>query len=298
MPSYGKISIIQKEIKMANFILSAFADEVSPIFAEQLEYLKNRGISYIEPRNIDGVNISSIDEDLLKRTKKLLDNYQIGVSAIGSPIGKISVCDDFAEHIRLFERTIEIAKTLETKNIRMFSFFYPKDTTAESHRAEVMARLEILLEIASRNGITLCHENEKSIYGETPELCADVMRSFGGKMRSVFDMGNFAFCRCDPLEGYKALEDYIEYIHIKDAKFDTSIVPAGEGDGKVREILSAFNKKTDRNVFLTLEPHLTVFSGLNKLSNLDDIKVTNAYETPDEAFDAAISALKAILAEI
>lgn len=283
---------------MANYILSAFADEVSPVFAEQLEYLKSRNIGYIEPRNIDGTNVSSMNGEQLKNAVTLLEKYGIGVSSIGSPIGKISVCGDFAEHIRLFERTVEVAKAFQTKNIRMFSFFYPSETNASEHRSAVLARLEILLEIAEKNGITLCHENEKSIYGETPELCADIMTHFGGRIKSVFDMGNFAFCQQDAMHGFDVLSDYIEYIHIKDANFDTSIVPAGCGDGKVKEVLSAFDKKTDRDVFLTLEPHLTVFSGLDKLSNLNDIKVQNAYDTPSNAFDAAIGALNAILAEI
>ncbi len=283
---------------MANYILSAFADEVSPVFDEQLEYLKSRGIGYIEPRNIDGTNVSSVTDEQLKCAKAKLDKYGIGVSSIGSPVGKISVTDDFADHIRLLERTIEIAKVLETKNIRMFSFFYPEGTSAREHRAAVMARLEIMLELAEKNGINLCHENEARIYGETSEDCADIMSYFGGRLKSVLDMGNFAFCQQDPMKGFDAVKDYIEYIHIKDANFDTSIVPAGFGQGKVKDILSSYNKMTDRDVFLTLEPHLTVFSGLDKLSNMEDIKVQNAYDTPVAAFDAAIKALKDILAEI
>ena len=64
------------------------------------------------------------------------------------------------------------------------------------------------------------------------------------------------------------------------------------------EILSAYNKYTDKDTFLTMEPHLTVFDGLNKLSNLDDIKVQNAYATPEEAFDTAVAALRDILARL
>ena len=283
---------------MANYILSAFADEVSPVFDEQLEYLKSRNIGYIEPRNIDGTNVSSIDNEQLKTAKAKLDKFGIGVSSIGSPLGKISVTDDFADHIRLLERTIELAKVFEAKNIRMFSFFYPEGTMPREHRAAVMARLEIMLEIAEKNGINLCHENEARIFGETPDDCRYLMEYFGGRLKSVLDMGNFAFCKQNPLEGYEAVKDYSEYIHIKDANFDTTIVPAGCGAGKVEEILSAYNKLTDRDVFLTLEPHLTVFSGLDKLSNMDDIKVQNAYDTPVAAFDAAKAALEGILAKI
>ena len=283
---------------MAKYILSAFADEVSPVFDEQLDYLKSRGIGYIEPRNIDGTNVSSLDDAQLSTAVSKLEKYGIGVSSVGSPLGKISVADDFADHIRLLERTIEIAKAFGTKNIRMFSFFYPEGTFAREHRAAVMARLEIMLELAEKNGINLCHENEARIFGETPDDCHYLMEYFGGRLKSVLDMGNFAFCKQDPLKGYEAVKDYIEYIHIKDANYDTSIVPAGCGAGRIEEILSDYNKVTDRNVFLTLEPHLTVFSGLDKLSNMDDIKVQNAYETPVAAFDAAKAALEAILAKI
>ncbi len=283
---------------MAHYILSAFADEVSSDFTKQLEYLKSKDISYIEPRNINGTGVAAITLEEAKNAKKMLDDYKIGVSSIGSPIGKISVEDDFADHIRLFEHVMDIAEIFETKNIRMFSFFYPKNTDVHTHRAAVLARLEILLELAEKRGLTLCHENEKAIYGEAPEDCLDLMKHFDGRMKSVLDMGNFAFCQKDPMKGYEYLAPYIEYIHIKDAFYDTRIVPAGQGEGKVFEILSAYNKYTDKDTFLTMEPHLTVFDGLNKLSNMDDIKVQNAYATPEEAFDAAVAALRGILERI
>lgn len=283
---------------MAHYILSAFADEVSSDFTKQLEYLKSKDISYIEPRNINGTGVAAITLAEAKNAKKMLDDYKIGVSSIGSPIGKISVEDDFADHIRLFEHVMDIAEIFETKNIRMFSFFYPKNTDVHTHRAAVLARLEILLELAEKRGLTLCHENEKAIYGEAPEDCLDLMKHFDGRMKSVLDMGNFAFCQKDPMKGYEYLAPYIEYIHIKDAFYDTRIVPAGQGEGKVFEILSAYNKYTDKDTFLTMEPHLTVFDGLNKLSNMDDIKVQNAYATPEEAFDAAVAALRGILERI
>lgn len=283
---------------MAHYILSAFADEVSSDFTKQLEYLKSKDISYIEPRNINGTGVAAITLEEAKNAKKMLDDYKIGVSSIGSPIGKISVEDDFADHIRLFEHVMDIAEIFETKNIRMFSFFYPKNTDVHTHRAAVLARLELLLELAEKRGLTLCHENEKAIYGEAPEDCLDLMKHFDGRMKSVLDMGNFAFCQKDPMKGYEYLAPYIEYIHIKDAFYDTRIVPAGQGEGKVFEILSAYNKYTDKDTFLTMEPHLTVFDGLNKLSNMDDIKVQNAYATPEEAFDAAVAALRGILERI
>ena len=124
------------------------------------------------------------------------------------------------------------------------------------------------------------------------------MDSFGTRMKSVLDMGNFAFCHQDPYKGYEAVKDYIEYIHIKDAFDNGKIVVAGNGEGRIEDILRDYDKCTDKEVILTLEPHLTVFDGLKNLSNMDDIKVQEAYATPEIAFDAAVEALRAILARI
>ena len=45
-------------------------------------------------------------------------------------------------------------------------------------------------------------------------------------------------------------------MHIKDSRrSDGVIVPAGEGDGQLSQVLSAFAEK---DMFLTLEPHLAV----------------------------------------
>ncbi len=284
---------------MAKFLLSAFADEVSPEFDKQLEYLKKQDIKFIEPRNIDGTNVSSLTLDEAKAAKAKMNKFGIGTSSIGSPVGKIDIVnDDFDEHFKLFMHTLDLAEVFETKNIRMFSFFYPKGEDCHKYRDEIFANLEKMLVEAEKRGINLCHENEMSIYGEKPEDCYDIMQHFGGRMKSVFDNGNFAFCFTEAFpKAFNLLKPYIEYIHIKDAKADGTIVPAGKGVGHIKEVLSGM-KDVDRDIFLTLEPHLTVFSGLDKLSNLNDIKVEDAFETPEMAFDFAVQSLRNILSEI
>ena len=103
---------------MAEYILSAFADEVSPEFDKQLEYLKHADIKFIEPRNIDGTNVSSLTLDQAKNSKAKMDKYGIGASSIGSPVGKVNiVTDDLDAHMKLFEHTLDLAEIFESKNI-------------------------------------------------------------------------------------------------------------------------------------------------------------------------------------
>lgn len=283
---------------MAKYILSAFADEVTSVFEDQLKYVNKQGIGYIELRNLDGTNVSSLTIEDAKKYKAMLDKYGVKVSAIGSPIGKIDITADQTEHFELFMHTLDLADIFETKNIRMFSYFYPQGTDCHDYRAAILENLEKMLVEAEKRGINLCHENEARIYGETPKDCADIMKHFGGRMKTVLDMGNFAFCGQNPMEGYELLKEYIQYIHIKDSFYDGTIVPAGQGKGEIEAILKLYNDYTDGEVILTLEPHLTTFSGLDKLSNMDDIKVQNAFETPEIAFDAGTQALRDILARI
>ena len=76
---------------MANFILSAFADEYSENFTEQLEALKKFDISHLEIRGVDGKNVSALNKEEVKTAKAKLDDYGIKLSAIGSPIGKLQM---------------------------------------------------------------------------------------------------------------------------------------------------------------------------------------------------------------
>ena len=281
---------------MAKFILSAFADEASPDFTAQLETLKRHEIPLVEVRGVDGKNILDLTDKELDIAVEKLNAYGIGVSAVGSPIGKININDDFAPHFEKFKRAIEIAKKLGTTRIRMFSFFMPKDEDPEQYFDAVVERTKAMAEYAEANGVHCCHENEKGIYGDTLARVQKLHAAVPG-LRLVFDPANYIQCHDRPADNFAALSHMIDYMHIKDAFLkDGAVVPAGEGDGSVQEILASL-AKTENTYMLTLEPHLAVFSGLQ---NLQDEELTHkyTYESNEAAFDAAVAALKNILSTI
>lgn len=286
---------------MAEFLLSAFADEGGKTIEEQIKALKDNNLTHIEPRGINGVNISDYTSDMAKELRKILDNNGIGVSAVGSPFGKIDITDDFAPHFEKFKQTVENACILGTKNIRMFSFYIDGDTYAQ-YRDEVMERLEKMCDYSLASGIMCCHENEKGIYGDIDDRCLDILSSLKGKIKGIFDPANFIQCGVEIIPAYEKLEEYIEYMHIKDARFsDGFVVPCGCGDGQIPELLSRFNKKDGKH-FLTLEPHLKVFDGLKDLEQeggtADVLKDDYNYASNEEAFAVASDALHAILAKL
>lgn len=273
----------------------AFADEASANIDEQIKAMKENRLDGLEIRNVDGVNIAEISDRKAKEVRKKLDNACLRVWTVGSPIGKSDIeKDDFALHTEKFKRTLELADILGAENVRLFSFFTPSENR-DGYKDKVIERLGTFCEIAKGSGITLCHENEKGIYGDTPERCLEIHKALP-EMKAIFDPANYVQCGVDTLQAWELLKGYVKYLHIKDALADGSVVPAGKGIGNVKYILDDFKKLGGNSV--TVEPHLTVFAGLKDLEKEDDKSVVGEvykYAAAKEAFSAAVSALREIL---
>ena len=283
---------------MAKFILSAFADEASPMLDEQIKALQEEGVSLIELRGVDGKNVSNLTLEEAAAVKAKLDAAGIRLSALGSPYGKASLGVAFDEHLALFKHGLELCKVLDTKRIRMFSFHPAEGVSPEDSREEVLRRLQMMLDLAEEAGVQLVHENEKGIYGDITERNADLLNVFGDRMGFAFDPANFIQCGVNTLEAYEQLHDRITYMHIKDALMaDGAVVSAGNGDGHVEEILRRLNAEREGEIILTVEPHLTVFKGLQDLQG-EELKHHESYPDSRTAFHAAVSALKGILEKI
>lgn len=275
----------------------AFADEASPLLDKQIEAMHRNGLQGLEIRNVDGENISSISLEKAREIRKKLDDAGLIVWSLGSPIGKIDIeKDSFEAHLDVLRHSLDVARVLGTENIRMFSFFLPPEKDPSLFRNEVLDRLHRMVEVAEGSGVALCHENEKGIYGDIASRCLDVLTEVP-ELHGVFDPANFVQCGQDTLEAWNLLQDRIAYMHVKDALFrDNSVVPAGCGDGHVKEILNAFLARGGAD--LTVEPHLAVFDGLKGLERKGDRSIVGGsyvYASNDEAFDAACAALRNLL---
>lgn len=239
-----------------NFILSGFSDEASPNLKEQIALLQKLGVKYMEPRNVNGKNIVDLSDGELRDMAGQLADAGIGVSSIGSPVGKIGIDDDIDAECRRLDRALTAAEILNAPYIRIFSFFV-KTEEADSRRGQVLDRMEKLMRVAEGRGAALLHENEKGIYGDTDDRCLDLMRQFGSLgLKAILDPANFLQCGVRPDVAFEKLRPYVTYMHIKDAHLgQMEVVPAGRGDGHIKEILSAIAPK---EMFLSLEPHLSV----------------------------------------
>jgi len=298
---------------MKRFTLSAFADEAAADLDAQIAALAENNIAYIELRGVDGVNVADLTPAHLQRTREKLRAGGIRVSAIGSPIGKVSITAPFAPELERLCRVLEIAGYLEAPAIRLFSFYLPEEEVGEKivgdsaqktlseqpltplqarYRDEVLLRLSRFLEKAKGSGVMLGHENEEKIFGESPRACLEIA-ALG--MGMVFDPCNFVLCGHAALPAYALLRPHIAYLHIKDAR-DGRVVPPGEGECHIAELLQ---RQKETPCFLTLEPHLAEFVGLSAQHQNADVShfSSERFSSNRAAFNFAAQALWDIMRE-
>ncbi|MDR2688116.1 MAG: Gfo/Idh/MocA family oxidoreductase [Oscillospiraceae bacterium] len=270
---------------MARFITSAFADEAAQDLSAQIAACKANGISAIEVRGVNGENVSDITPAQAKEIKRRLDKEGIEVSSVGSRYGKCEF--DF----EAFKQTVEVARILGTEYIRMFSFY-------EGTREERFGWVKQMADYSMTRGVKCCHENEGGIYGESPECCKELLDHCGENLGCVFDFANFLGCGYDAMAAYELLKPYITYFHIKDND-GSATVPAGEGKGRIAEILSDYDQSNYGCVWLSIEPHLKVFAGLGAFDRKTEKKLAGrtVYATQEAAFAAAAGALHRVIAQ-
>ncbi|MEZ0536488.1 sugar phosphate isomerase/epimerase family protein [Caldicellulosiruptoraceae bacterium PP1] len=242
---------------MYRFFISAFGDEIANDLDTQLRILIENNVEYIEFRGADGKGVANITLTEMQEMAKRISDKNIKVSCVSSPIGKIPIEDDFNQHFDLYKNIVEKAHILNTKYIRLFSFYVPEGDE-DTYKDIVIERLSKFTDYAKSEDVIILHENEKGIYGNTPERCLNILKSINSKnLRAIFDPANFVQCNVETFpHAFSLLKDFIEYMHIKDALFkDGSVVPAGYGDGRVKNIIDEL-KKMNFNGFLSIEPHL------------------------------------------
>ena len=233
--------------------LAAFADEIAPDLDTQIRHCRANGVTHFELRGVAGKNVLDFDPALRREIRQKLADNGLGVVSIGSPIGKVKLAEPFAPHFDRFKIAVELAEFFEAPFIRIFSYYEAAD------RAEVLRRMQAKVDYLRGRAPVLVHENEAHIYGEKGAACLDLLQTIHSpQLRCAFDFANFVQAGEDPLANWPLLKPYTAHIHIKDAlRGSGQVVPAGEGDGHIPEILRDAYASGYRG-FLSLEPHLSV----------------------------------------
>lgn len=238
--------------------LSGFGDEIAPEFDDQLDVLSTLGIESVDLRTVDETSVLELGEDRLVSVERLLDEYGLGVATIGSPIGKAALTSPLADDVERLRRALSLAERLDAAYVRVFSY-YVSAGDHSTKRDEVVRRLTAFADVANAYDPTLLLENEKGVYGDTPERCRDLLETVGSdSLRMVFDPGNFLEVGTPAYpDALSELEEYVECLHVKDAMIgeEGSMRLPGEGDARMGELISALYD-SGFDGYAALEPHL------------------------------------------
>ena len=133
-------------------------------------------------------------------------------------------------------------------------------------------------------------------YGENAVRCHDILTAIP-EIKGIFDPANFIQSNQETLEAWELLKPHIQYLHVKDALADGSVVPAGKGIGNLAHIVREYLNMGGTS--FTIEPHLKVFSGLASLEQDGHRTLPGVYEYESNriAFDAACAAFREVLAD-
>jgi len=266
------------------FTLTAFADEIAPKLDDQLATLKRLGVSGLDLRSVNGVNVMDLDLTDLERVRDRCQAEGISISCVGSPVNKIPyhVMSQGKELDRL-KHACYAANRLNTTKVRLFTPEVP-----EGQHDEIAPRIIRWMDeqkrVAMDHGVTLLHENDAKYWGAYPANAQRLFGELGGpSFRAAFDFANAVLLGFRPLDDwFPWILPHLDTLHIKDAK-DGQVVPAGEGDGQMRETL-AYLIQQGWNGPLTMEPHLKAAGPMGGFSG-------------EQLFETAVAALRRTLAE-
>ena len=281
--------------------LSAITDEISMDLARALDVMTEYGGCGAELRGVWGKNIADLSSAEVRRAKEILDEKGFVASAIASPFFKCALTDDEAgetgqthlaatrslsDQLTLLERLIEFAEVLDTRLIRVFSFWRRGPLTAEIEDRIVEAFREPVKTAAER-GVILGLENEHDCYVSTGVETGRVIgRVNSPYLKVVWDPGNAFFAGDIPPfpDGYEAVRGQVAHVHVKDAvrmpSGEDKFVVVGEGSIDYPGQFAAL-KADGYDGFISLETHYR-----------------SEGKTPEECSRLCLDPLRRMLAEV
>src|SRR5436305_1602321 len=164
-------------------ILSGFGDEAAlhKTAVEQFSAFAALGLQYYSLRFIDvgrGVkNVMQLSTAEISKVRHLEDEYDVSVSSIGSPIGKVKLVDEddgtenrFVPFKKYLAKDValacQLAHAFETKLIRGFSFYPPRGADPWKHLPQAVEQLGQIVEACHRSDLTFGLEVEANLVGQ------------------------------------------------------------------------------------------------------------------------------------
>ncbi|MCD6350565.1 MAG: sugar phosphate isomerase/epimerase [Armatimonadetes bacterium] len=219
------------------FKLGVISDEISQDFERVLQVLAEYEVPTVEPRSVWDKNPQELDAEDVARMKKLLNQYGISVCSIATPFLKCDMGDEeqYAQHLEILRRCLELAQELEAPVIRTFVFW--RTAPAREVWQQLLDAYEVPVKMAEEAGVVLGMENEASTHlataREAAEFCAAINHP---RVRAIWDPANEVYADEGVLpfpDAFEQIKPWMIHMHIKDAvrgeDGQARCVPVGDG---------------------------------------------------------------------
>ncbi|MEM2849482.1 MAG: sugar phosphate isomerase/epimerase family protein [Candidatus Bathyarchaeia archaeon] len=244
------------------FKLSVISDEVSQDLNDLIVFAREFSLDGLEIRTLFNRKPHEL-VDLAGSIRTSLRNAGLEVSAVASPVFKSNIDDEaeYKQHLKIFEHCVELAKTLDTSIIRVFTFW--KKNGIEQVVDRIVELYQPLIDAARSEGVILGVENEPSTYASNGLRLSKFLWKVGTKtVKAIWDPGNDIW---DPEgekpypDGYNYVRNNVVHVHVKDGVRkgpggSHEFTPVGEGEVNYREQLKALAFDKYRG-YLSLETH-------------------------------------------
>jgi len=254
--------------------ISINLDEISDDLDEAVSFLVKNKVKFAEVRKINRKNIVDFDIKDVKKLASILSKNNLKVSAIASPLfkwyldrGRKKILhDNFSFNPVLNEKqkrkyitkTIEIAKILGTKNVRVFSNL--KQDGLKQKDLFTDTTFEYMLQEFSKANIVPLLENESVCLISNAKDYLDTLQKYKKQgLKAWWDIAN-SYDVGDIVDEdlIKSLVPFVRYIHVKDkvSRFEKKYVALGAGYINYKRIFSDLIPVLEKSVFFSIETHV------------------------------------------
>jgi sugar phosphate isomerase/epimerase len=221
----------------ADVILTGLADEgpKAKRAEEQLTLSRALGLSWYSLRFVDvgeGVkNVMQLTDAEVERLRQLHADFEMRVSSIASPIGKVKLLDvddgtknryvPFDRYLREeVARAVQLARAFDTKLIRGFSFYPPAGDDPWEHVSRAAEQIRAICEACAEGDVYYGLEVEANLVGRTGELERALWDRVGHpRLGLIFDGGNIVcqgYSTDEVFAQFQAMKPGLMWLHIKD----------------------------------------------------------------------------------
>jgi len=203
------------------FQLGIITDEVSQRIEDAIALAKEFGLTALELRSVDGVQLHQLTQQRLEELHSIIRAAGLHVCALSTPVFKCDLDnpEEISQSREILVRDLEIAQLFGARKLRGFSFWAkePFDTAFPA----IVRELGSIVPLLEQAGVTFMLEFDPAVYASNGAKVARLVEAVGSPyIKALYDPGNDLW---DPdgeipyPDGYHLLKGHLGHIHLKDA---------------------------------------------------------------------------------